>query len=80
MNISPQNLKKFQAYKDVLSIMKNNGNISTKRVTHDEVVDFLFLHSPIRKEVEAYMKETEEFSKKISEKCDELRATKGVEV
>jgi len=72
VNVSPQNLKRFQAYKDVLNIMKNNGNPSNKKVTQDEVIEFLFSHSPIRKEVEDYMNRTEEFSKKISVKRDEL--------
>lgn len=72
VTISPANLKLIQGHKDVLGIMKNNGNPTPKRVTTDDVIDFLVSHSPIKKEVEDYMEQSEKLNKKISGMRNEL--------
>ncbi len=72
VTISPENLKLIQGHKEVLSIMKNNGNQTPKRVTSDDVIEFLFSHSPIKREVEDYMEQAEKLNKKISGMRNEL--------
>lgn len=77
ITVDPNHIKKFQALRAVLSIMKNNGNSASKQISHNETLDYLFSNAPIMKEVEEYMQQTEKITKKISEKRDELIA-KGV--
>ncbi|MDD5454186.1 MAG: hypothetical protein PHW62_01620 [Candidatus Ratteibacteria bacterium] len=72
VTLSQENLKRFQAYRNVLGILKNNGSATPKKITHDDVMEFLYSHSPIKEEVEDFMKQSEKISKKISEKRTEL--------
>lgn len=69
VNISPELLKKFQAHRVVLTIVKNNGG---KPVSHNEVMEFLFSHSPIANEVEKYMKMNEASLKAIAENREKI--------
>lgn len=68
--INPENLKRFQAYRHVLGVMENNGQ--DKKASHDDVIEFLFSHSPIKSEVEDYMKQAEKLTKKLSEQREGL--------
>lgn len=68
--LSPSNHKKFNAYREILGIMKYNGN--SKKVTSDDVFDYLFKHSPIGEEVDEFMQQREKLTRKVSEKRDEL--------
>ena len=74
VNISPEKLKEFQAHRVVLTVLKNNGG---KPVSHNEVMEFLFANSPIRKEVEKYMEKNEANLKAIAENGAKLNI-KGV--
>lgn len=78
VTLSPENYKKFQALRTVLGIMKNDGNSTAKSVSQNEVMSYLFLHVPIMKDVEEYMKKTDKMTREISEQREELIAKGGL--
>lgn len=78
--IDPPHQKKFLALRMFLSIMKNDGNNTTKLISHNETMDFLFSHVPIMKEVEEYMQQTEKTTKKIIEQREALMEKGGLQI
>ena len=72
VNISPELQKKFQAHRVVLTVLKNNGN-DGKPVSHNEVMEFLYSHSPLAKEVEKYMEKNEATLKAIAESREKIK-------
>ena len=62
INISPELLKKFQAHRIVIAALNNGG---VKTVSHNEVMEYLFSNSPLKKEVEKYMQAQEASLKEI---------------
>jgi hypothetical protein len=69
---SPENKKRFQALQAVLGIIKNNGNNTARPVSQNEVLEYLFLHAPIMKEVEDFMKKSDIVKREISEQREAL--------
>lgn len=69
LNISPELLKKLQAHRVVLTVLKNNG---TKQISYNEVLEYLFSNSPIAKEVDKYMSMNEANLKAITESREKI--------
>lgn len=74
INVSTDRITKFQALREVLTIMKNNGG---KLITHNEALDYLFSHSPISKEVELYIQNDEKNKKTIAGMVERITAKGG---
>ena len=69
LNISPELLKKLQAHRVVLTVLKNNG---TKPISYNEVLEYLISNSPIAKEVDKYMQMNEASLKAIVESREKM--------
>lgn len=74
INVSPDRINKFQALREVLTIMKNNGG---QLVTHNEALDFLFTYIPISKEVDLYMQNDEKNKKIIAGMVEKITIKGG---